>query len=261
MSMDTPAPPDAALVRDFLNTVAWWDDVETWRKPSDLEAWFAAISAVTVRGLDDADLTLARRMREGLREVLLSHAGHDPLPAVLDDLELVLGEIPMRMKVQSTGELGLVPADAQLAAGLGSVLAAIDRMRTDGSWHRLKACSRDGCRWVYWDDSRNQSSRWCSMSVCGNYIKMRRRNNPGESLADALPESGTLKRQATLVDVAARAGVSIRTVSSVVDDAASVPLPTRKLVDAAIRSLDFRPNPLARPLRPGHPRAEEAPVA
>jgi predicted RNA-binding Zn ribbon-like protein len=260
MSMDTPAPPDAALVRDFLNSMAWWDDVETWQAPGDLEAWFEANTSVSVRGLRDADLAVARRMREGLREVLLSHAGHDPLPAVLSDLQLVLGEIPMRMKVEPTGEIGLVPAESQLAAGLGSILSAIDNLRTDGTWHRLKACSRDGCRWVYWDDSRNQSSRWCSMSVCGNYIKMRRRNNPGEALADALPETGAARREATVVDVAARAGVSIRTVSNVVTDAASVALPTRELVDAAIESLGFRPNPKARPLRPGHPRDEEAPV-
>jgi predicted RNA-binding Zn ribbon-like protein len=261
MSMDTPAPPDAALVRDFLNSMAWWDDRETWRTPGDLEAWFAANSSLSIRGLGDADLILARRLREGLREVLLSHAGHDPLPAVLGDLELVLGEIPMRMNVGVSGELELVPVESQLAAGLGSILAAIDTMRSDGTWHQLKACSRDGCRWVYWDDSRNQSSRWCSMSVCGNYIKMRRRNNPGEALADALPERGTRPREATVVDVAARAGVSIRTVESVIADATSVALPTRELVQAAIDFLSFRPNPKARALRPGHPRQQEAPVA
>ena len=38
----------------------------------------------------------------------------------------------------------------------------------DGTWGRLKACAEDGCRWAFYDASRNQSGRWCSMAVCGN---------------------------------------------------------------------------------------------
>src|SRR6185503_12492432 len=41
----------------------------------------------------------------------------------------------------------------------------------DGSWERLKACRN--CRWAFFDESKNRSARWCSMSLCGNRLKTR----------------------------------------------------------------------------------------
>ena len=41
-------------------------------------------------------------------------------------------------------------------------------------WARLKVCRAEDCRWAFYDASRNQVRRWCSMSGCGNHVKMRR---------------------------------------------------------------------------------------
>jgi predicted RNA-binding Zn ribbon-like protein len=43
----------------------------------------------------------------------------------------------------------------------------------DGTWARLKACPGRDCGWVFYDHSRNQSARWCSMKVCGDREKAR----------------------------------------------------------------------------------------
>lgn len=56
---------------------------------------------------------------------------------------------------------------------------------------------------------------------------------------------------ASLRDVAARAGVSIKTVSNVVNGAGRVGAPTRRRVERAIAELDYRPNLSARSLRGG----------
>ncbi|MDX2936073.1 LacI family DNA-binding transcriptional regulator [Streptomyces ipomoeae] len=55
----------------------------------------------------------------------------------------------------------------------------------------------------------------------------------------------------TMHDVALRAGVSLKTVSRVVNGEPSVSEQTRQKVDAAIAELDFRPNSVARNLRTG----------
>src|SRR5579875_1755838 len=55
----------------------------------------------------------------------------------------------------------------------------------------------------------------------------------------------------TLRDVAARAGVSPRTVANVVNDFHHVAPSTRAKVQAALAELDYRPNLLARGLRQG----------
>ncbi len=39
---------------------------------------------------------------------------------------------------------------------------------------RVKKCCGDHCEWVFVDESRNRSRRWCEMSDCGNRAKQRR---------------------------------------------------------------------------------------
>ncbi len=52
-------------------------------------------------------------------------------------------------------------------------------------------------------------------------------------------------REATIVEVAQLAGVSIKTVSRVANGEANVRETTRIRVQEAIRQLDYRPNPYA----------------
>jgi predicted RNA-binding Zn ribbon-like protein len=45
------------------------------------------------------------------------------------------------------------------------------RVRRCGAWERAD----DGrCAWLFLDETRNHSRRWCSMAVCGNRMKARR---------------------------------------------------------------------------------------
>ncbi|MET1052303.1 MAG: LacI family DNA-binding transcriptional regulator [Mycetocola sp.] len=242
---DSDIPPTLALVREFVNSVEWQVDVDSWQNPSDLADWLAAHTPWERHDLDADDLDLARRLREGLRCVLLMHAGHEPISATVDDLNAALHRLPLRMNFDATAEFGFVAAGGTTVANpLAHVLEAVDTARADGSWSRLKACSRDSCRWAYWDHSRNRSGRWCSMAGCGNYVKMRRRN--GASPEAVIDDSGL--RAPTLVDVAGRAGVSIKTVSNVVTGTVHVADQTRARVEAAIKDLDYRPNLAARSL-------------
>ena len=40
---------------------------------------------------------------------------------------------------------------------------------------RLKRCpGPDGCGWLFLDESRNRSRKWCSMDYCGSFAKARR---------------------------------------------------------------------------------------
>ncbi len=57
---------------------------------------------------------------------------------------------------------------------------------------------------------------------------------------------------ARMRDVAQRAGVSVKTVSNVINDYPHVTPATRAKVEAAIADLDYRPNLGARSLRKGH---------
>jgi predicted RNA-binding Zn ribbon-like protein len=48
------------------------------------------------------------------------------------------------------------------------------KLLTSEEAKQIKQCS--GCDWLFVDRSRSHRRRWCSMAVCGNRAKMRRRN-------------------------------------------------------------------------------------
>lgn len=243
------APPAIALVRDFVNTVEWQVDADEWATAHDAERWFARHGLAHISALSDLDLVVLRRVREGMRSLLLMNAGHDPLVPSIDRLNDALAYAAPRVSFDDGGTMSFdSAAGSGLSRAVGSLLDAVERGRADGSWVRLKACSRDSCRWAYWDASRNRSGRWCSMEGCGNYVKMRRRNSPEAARDDVIPLAAADGRAPTLVDVAAAAGVSMKTVSNVVTGAVPVREATRVRVQAAIDDLGYEPNLAARAL-------------
>src|SRR5215471_20033029 len=66
--------------------------------------------------------------------------------------------------------------------------------------------------------------------------------------ATIVQHSGPVKRPPTIIDVAARAGVSKSVVSRVLHDDPSVSPARREAVLAAAEALDYRPNAVARSL-------------
>jgi predicted RNA-binding Zn ribbon-like protein len=161
-------PEQLWLVESFLNSV----DVESGRDDLDavprFQRWLRDHRRAAADVATEADLILARDLRTELRAELAGDRGGGP--GRLDRLAAGIG---LAVRFDRAGRATLVPAEAGVRGVLGEVLAAIVRATHDGTWDRLKMCSSDACRYVYYDRSRNGSRRWCSMAVCGNRNKTR----------------------------------------------------------------------------------------
>jgi predicted RNA-binding Zn ribbon-like protein len=59
-----------------------------------------------------------------------------------------------------------------LAGVLWPVAHSATELLTSGPLGRVKGCA--GCNWLFVDESKNRSRRWCSMEECGTQAKMRR---------------------------------------------------------------------------------------
>lgn len=176
---DEVIPPAPRIVRDFVNTVEYQEDDEGWQTPADLGGWLRSRGLLDGDGTGgaptDADLALALTVREGLRSVLATHAGHDADPAAIRRLDDALAELPVRVSFATADGFGLVPAaESPVRRALARVLEAVRAATEEGSWPRLKVCDRDSCRWAYYDYSKNRSGRWCTMAGCGNAVKMQK---------------------------------------------------------------------------------------
>lgn len=188
-----PAPGELALVQSFINS--HYDLVvehgrDLLGTPAGLDDWLAArgmIGAPHVP-LSAEDRLRAVAIREALRALAGNTsglaAGNTSGPAAGNTSGLAAGAYadlngaargaPVEIRFSERGP-GFVaaPAAAPLDRALGVLLAIAARAMIDGSWARLKVCPGDHCGWAFYDHSRNQSGRWCSMAVCGGRAKAR----------------------------------------------------------------------------------------
>jgi predicted RNA-binding Zn ribbon-like protein len=163
-------------VQAFVNTVDIENGVEELTDAAVLRDVLIRIGALA-RGaapLGAADLNHALEIREALRRLLLVNAGGGPDPEALATLERASAAAQLSIRFERDATPTLLPQAGGLEGAVGRILAVVFTAMADGSWTRLKACPRDVCGWVFYDRSRNLSSRWCSMSVCGNRTKIKR---------------------------------------------------------------------------------------
>ena len=155
-----------------MNTVDFENGVE---ELTDSEALRQALCRLGVladdEALDGADLERALGVREALRALLLGNNGVEVERGTLATLEEATRRGKLVVRFDADRRTALLPDAGGLDGALGRIVGIVHTAIADGSFVRLKACPRHICRWIFYDRSKNRSSRWCAMSVCGNRIK------------------------------------------------------------------------------------------
>jgi predicted RNA-binding Zn ribbon-like protein len=168
-----PAPAPLDLVQDFVNTeIPEWacDDIAT---PAELAGWLVGHGLLAEGATVDAEVFLrARALRSFFRALALANTtGASPPPDSWRTISEDLGSLRYRFELGAAGEPCLAPADAGADGALAALVSITLRATGDGTWSRVKACRKASCGWVFYDHSRNRSSNWCSMTICGNREK------------------------------------------------------------------------------------------
>jgi predicted RNA-binding Zn ribbon-like protein len=183
------------LALDFVNTVSWRrrdppeERLETY---ADLLAWSALAGALS---RDDARprmraskrtpraaaevLERARTFREALYRLLVSRSHQEAIaPADLAKLNAELIRAPERRHLSVAGGTPVWKrgggARRTLEAMLWPIAWSAADLLVGGALNRIRICAGEGCGWLFLDETRNGSRRWCSMSDCGNRAKVRR---------------------------------------------------------------------------------------
>jgi predicted RNA-binding Zn ribbon-like protein len=173
-----PAPGRLALVQAYVNSFfdlegEWGADL--FATPDRLAGWLAdqgLLPAGTT--LHARDRTRAIAVREGLRGVAAGNNDASALQAAasLADVNRAAAGARVEVLLEADGPRFMATGSG-LDRALGVVLAITGTAMLDGTWQRLKTCPGDHCGWAFYDHSRNQTGRWCSMSVCGGRAKAR----------------------------------------------------------------------------------------
>jgi predicted RNA-binding Zn ribbon-like protein len=169
-----PAPGPLALVQDFVNTRNYLHGGDLLGNAEEATARLAERGLLEEgERIGEAERRHLVDFREELRRLLLAHngvAGEDA-GALLDEL---VSSAALRVRFGPDGHPTLAPAAEGGPAEriIGRVVAEVVRAEAEGRWGRLKACRNEGCRWAFYDASKNHSGRWCNMQVCGARHKM-----------------------------------------------------------------------------------------
>ncbi|HEY8166385.1 MAG TPA: CGNR zinc finger domain-containing protein [Gemmatimonadaceae bacterium] len=178
---------------DFHNTLAWPSPEgvnERFYSPQDLINWCRTAGILTTpearaltrraqRHAGEATRVLAEARR--LRKIL-----HDALSPIAHrkrvrerDLDRLNTEVRRALASFRLGESGRTITWANdPRAGLSVIVHRLAwsaaQLLTSQELARLSSCANERCGWLFLDESRNQSRRWCSMEECGSRAKARR---------------------------------------------------------------------------------------
>jgi predicted RNA-binding Zn ribbon-like protein len=207
----TPSPvfdlSGGRLCLDFVNTVSGMRVHDALRAPerdvaprerlrgySDLLAFARVAGAVDEllarrllaearRRPGDAEATFreAIALREALYRIFLARAnGGEPDGGDVELLSASLAAALAHRRLARLGEgfaLGWDDTTSALDAPLWPIVESAAALLTSGDLARVRVCglfeSRE-CSWLFIDNTRAGTRRWCSMKDCGNVAKARR---------------------------------------------------------------------------------------
>jgi predicted RNA-binding Zn ribbon-like protein len=175
------APVGLRLVQRYLNT--WnhefpseWDRLGSGRKAT---RWLAATGLIgSGETVNDRGAERLRAFRDALRTTV----GRDARSRRSAVRALAnVSDVCVKVRVGPGGRTELEAAQDGAEGAIARLLISVHEAQLTGDWQRLKACRQ--CGWAFYDRSKNRSSAWCAMSICGNRIKnrsyRRRRAVPG----------------------------------------------------------------------------------
>jgi predicted RNA-binding Zn ribbon-like protein len=177
---EPPSPADELLLS--------YEDVTIWSARLGLisERDAGSLRAAARRDEKAAKRALGRaiELRELLDGIFRALAdGKEPPAELLDRLRdaerAALAEAHLACPPGGAGSRGRAAGDQalewtwprprELTDPLRPIVHAAVELLTDGPLDRLKVCGN--CRWLFLDESRNHSRRWCSMDECGIQMK------------------------------------------------------------------------------------------
>ena len=175
MSERDVASGELGLVQAFVNTVDLQDGPDEFTDPNTLGDWLVAHGLIDgAQTLEESDLKHAIAVREAIRGVIGANSGFPVYPVDVATLNEAAAASRLRMRFGADGKPRLEPDVAGAVGAIGRIVTTLYSAMEDPGWSRLKLCNSRACRWVFYDQSRNHSSRWCTMASCGNRQKAKR---------------------------------------------------------------------------------------
>jgi predicted RNA-binding Zn ribbon-like protein len=155
------APDPLHLVQSLANTLRPETDVLATRE--EATAWLRAAALLPGdTGLSNSEHAALLRLRDSLRDVLVTHTGGQPDDAAAR-LTRALADGRVVVTVDPASAVRLASAARASYPNLVAAIAvAVAESAAAGTWPRLKACSVPGCGLAFYDGSAEGAAPGCA---------------------------------------------------------------------------------------------------
>ena len=167
------------LWMDFLNS-DWHDYRGSGAREDriDQDSWLDPFLQRTAWALDrlpsPAERGALKALRAQVRDAVERWRTGQAVPLDrIGQFNAILSQAPLVRQIDGAGGVALRPSTGDIRSVLGEVVASLAALLAEGEPTRVKVCANPDCGWYFYDESRNQSRRWCSSRHCGNLVKVR----------------------------------------------------------------------------------------
>lgn len=160
----------------------WWFDsgalsldfgYASFINPADLADWLAERFTRVETAATARELTDAEALADAIARVAVARTRE--VSATAEDLDVInlYAAMPDVPPMLTGGRRQAGAGTVRVAQALASVARDAVELFGENGADRIRSCAASDCSMVFFDGSRSNNRRWCSMQRCGNRAKVR----------------------------------------------------------------------------------------
>jgi predicted RNA-binding Zn ribbon-like protein len=178
---------------DFLNSLHhdWRGDGaidDRLDNPKWLDQWVKEHQLSVDHRPSLKELNALKRLRTFLHRIVTDFAANSsPSEDDIEALNKVMADGAVIRQIRRSGDhynWSLFPLGHQWSHVQAEIVSSMAQMMAEGERSRVRICDNPNCLWVYYDDTRNRSKKYCDDKQCGNLMKVRRFRARQKAAAD-----------------------------------------------------------------------------
>lgn len=166
---------------DFLNS-EFRDFRGRWQRddllnPAWLQAFLARWDLEIAESSETAPLGELILLRATMTRIVEAIPMGNPAPEDLNALNIVLRQTPSTMQLSWDGQefrLDALPMKKDWQWVMAEIVGSFTDLLVQHDILRVKECENPYCRWIFYDESKSRTKRWCTNDKCANLWKVRR---------------------------------------------------------------------------------------
>ncbi|MDN4594175.1 CGNR zinc finger domain-containing protein [Polycladomyces subterraneus] len=169
------------FLEDRLDKPGWWENVMAY--------WGMTVD----RPITETERKEIKALRSRLRVWVEKLAeGKQLNEEDLHQINTYLHQVPVhRVLVPKNAGYGwrLLPDQADWRWVASEIVASLAELLVRHDPGRIRICENRQCLWVFYDESRNRSRRWCDHRTCGNRMNVRKHRQRKRHSKGGQPEN------------------------------------------------------------------------